>query len=98
MNRLTSRGAKATLQAMGRLEREIKNHPVGVAKSAFGPYVGWFVIVLVYGWPFAVFHGTARLAVVIPWLVVTILITMAVIGGREESTCCTRTAETRSTA
>jgi hypothetical protein len=70
---------------MGRLEREIQDHPVKVAKSAFGPYVGWFVVVLVYGWPFAVFHGTARLAVGIPWLVMTIIITVAMLASKNKT-------------
>jgi hypothetical protein len=71
---------------MGRLEREIKNHPVESAKSAFGPYLAWFALIAVYGWPFGVFHGSARLAVGIPWLIITILITLAVmIGNRKKA-------------
>jgi hypothetical protein len=78
-------GREERVSIMGRLEREIQNHPAKVAKSALGPYLAWFAIVLVYGWPFAVFHGTARLAVGIPWLIITICITLVVIGNRKKT-------------
>lgn len=74
------------VSVMGRLEREIQNHPVKVAKSAFGPYFGFFALVLVYGWPFGVFHGTTRLAVGIPWLIITIAITLVIIVGNRKKT------------
>ncbi len=67
---------------MGRLEREIKNHPGRVAKDAFGPYIGWIALVAGFGWPFFVFHGAARLAVGIPWLIIAAITLAVIIGSR----------------
>lgn len=55
--------------------------PGKAAKEAFGPYIGCIVAAAIYAWPFVVFHGTARLAVGIPWLVVSIGITVLILIG-----------------
>jgi Short C-terminal domain len=77
-------GHAEQVSGMGRLEREIQNHPVEFAKSGLGPYVAWIAMAAVYAWPFAAFHGAVRLAVGIPWLIITIAITMLIMVGNRK--------------
>lgn len=63
---------------MNRREDERRDSLVG---SAIGPYIGWFAIVAVFGWPFFVFHGPARFIVGVPWLLMGLLIAAAGRGG-----------------
>jgi hypothetical protein len=53
------------------------------AKGLFGPWLGCIAAAAIYGWPFAVFHGAARLAVGIPWLVIALAVTALILAGRQ---------------
>jgi hypothetical protein len=47
-----------------------------VNEPALSWAITWLGIAFFYFWPFAVFQGTARMAVGIPWLAVTIIATL----------------------
>ena len=55
--------------------------PGEAAKGAFGPYIAWIIAAAIYAWPFGVFHGTTRLAVGIPWLVLSVGVTVLILIG-----------------